>query len=508
MKKQISVQVALVVLVARLQADITLPTQAPPQADAQTANVWRGGQTTIPLRAHYGGGGTVTFRIVQRPEHGTLSELRLLGDNRATIIYENDGAPSVTSDGFRYVVQASGDGVSSPAEVRITVEEPPARMVIPGRLEFGQIMAGESESRSLAITNEGGGVVEGRLTVSAPWQLSVTDYGVKSGRSEQVEVSFRPDEGRKFVGQITLTGVDGTQTSVQLVGAATSPVRIEPDHLQINAPKAESDPRLGFVSLTNQTERALRLKMEAGPNIQPIPEVALGPHEKKQISIVVLLHRAVPLEEEVALVGPGFKAWLSLEAEAAPVAPTVSSNGTPPPLNPPQALPAVTPTTAPVSRMIPSEPAATGAVAPPSFPRQFPKGMLVAIHAQRLDGSRWELRWARPKIAAVKYRIEERFLSLDAAGELQTSWRTLAPPEITEAGDDVVARIKGLEPKWLHMLRVTALGSDGTTMWESSLVALAPPREPSQSRRGWLVVFGLSLLVFLFLRWRSNRAVL
>ena len=133
LKGRISTQIALLLLATVLQADITLPTQAPPQADAQTARVWRGGQTTIPLRAHFGGQGTVTFRIVQRPEHGKLSDLRLVGDNRATITYENDGVESVTSDRFRYVVKVGGDRTSSAAEVRITVEEAPARMVVPGK---------------------------------------------------------------------------------------------------------------------------------------------------------------------------------------------------------------------------------------------------------------------------------------------------------------------------------------------------------------------------------------
>ena len=88
------------------QADITLPTPAPPQADAQRPASGAATQTTIPLRGHHGGGGTVTFWIVQRPEHGKLSDLRLVGDNRAAIAYENDGAESVTSDRFSYVVKA------------------------------------------------------------------------------------------------------------------------------------------------------------------------------------------------------------------------------------------------------------------------------------------------------------------------------------------------------------------------------------------------------------------
>jgi hypothetical protein len=496
-KKQISALAALLFLVADLQADITLPRQAPPQAEAQTVRVWRGEQTTIPLRAHYGGTGTVAFAIVQRPEHGELTELRLLGDNRATVTYQNDGAEGVMSDGFRYVVKAGGERVSSPAEVRISVEERPPRMVLPGKVEFDEIVAGTSASRPLAITNEGGGVLEGRLSVSAPWHLSATEYRVKSGQTETVEVSFRPEEGREFVGQMTLAGSDASQTSVLLTGRATAPVRVEPDHLQIDSPKTKSDFRSGTVSLTNETERALGLKVEAGQKIEPIPEIALAPHEKKQISIVVLSHPQVPVHEEIVFVGSGFKARLRIDAAAAPAAPLVTSKGLDS-IVPSPALAASAPL---VPKSIPTSPG----VAPLS-PASTPGSGFVAVQARRREAGGWELRWARPKITAAKYRIEERFLSQDGAGELQTQWQALASPDVAESGDQVVAQIKGLEPRKLHMLRVTALNGAGALLWESPPIALPPPRQPSQHERGWLLLLGLALGALVFLRWRANRA--
>ena len=502
MKKRISVQIALLFLAAGLLADITLPTQAPPQADAQTARVWRGGQTTIPLRAHYGGGGTVIFLIVQRPAHGKLSDLRLLGDNRAAITYENDGAESVTSDGLRYVARTSDGRTSSPAEVQINVEEAAARMAVPAAMEFDEVMAGESEHQPLSITNEGGGVLEGRMSVSAPWELAATEYRVRSGQTEVVEVIFRPNEGRKFVGQITLTGTDGGQTSVQLTGTAIAPVRTEPDHLQIDLPKTEGDPRAGLVSLTNTTESVLRLKMEGSSNIQSIPEVVLAPHETKRISIVVLLHRAIALHEEIVFAGSGFISRVQIDAEAEPPTPMVSRR----PLSSPAPTPAAFPSATPTGRMIQTGPTPMRGVVAPASPPGPPRGVFVAVQAQRLDAARWELRWA-PAKAAANYRIDERFLSLNDTGELQTIWRTLSPLEIAQSGGEIFAQIQALDPKQLHMLRVIALGADGAILWESPPVALATRGEPPQGERGWLLVFALALVVFLFLRWRARRAL-
>jgi hypothetical protein len=59
--------------------------------------------------------------------------------------YQNDGAESATTDRFSYVVKTSGDQVSSPAEVRIFVEEPPPKMQVPGQIEFDEIAAGERD---------------------------------------------------------------------------------------------------------------------------------------------------------------------------------------------------------------------------------------------------------------------------------------------------------------------------------------------------------------------------
>ncbi len=504
-KRRISAQTAFLFLATGLQADISLPLQAPPQAEPQLARVWRGGQTTIPLRAHYGGGGIISFGIVQKPEHGHLSELRLRSDNRATILYENDGQESVSSDGFRYTVKAGGDRTSSPAEVRITVEEPPARIMVPGIIAFDEIMAGESKIRPLTIKNEGGGVLAGRISVSAPWQLALTEYRVKSGQTEVVDLSFWPDEGREYVGQVTLIGTNGAQTSVQLAGTAIAPIRVEPEHLQIDPPQAENGSRVGLVSLQNQTERALRLKIEATPNIQPVPEIALAPHEKKQISIVIALHREVPLHEEIRFVGAGFRTRLQIDAEAALPPPRAAGGGAgSTELSSVSSPPALSATPTPKRQQ--SEPIAIRSDAATSLPLPAANGASGVVHVRRPDATHWELRWAQPKTAPAKYRIDERFLSLDSAGVLQTSWRALPPRDTTESGDEVVAQIKGLDPTRLHMLRVIALGPDGGGLWESPPTALAPPREPSRSEGGWLLVFGLALLVFLFVRWRASRA--
>lgn len=495
--------IALLLSVLPLRADITLPTAAPsppPQADALSVRIVRGDRIIIPLRGHHGGSGSVTFWIVEPPTHGTLFELRVLGDNRATIVYQNDGAEPATNDRFTYLVKTSGNRASSAAKVKIVVDEPPPHLQVPGRIEFDQIMAGESQPRDLTITNSGGGVLEGRLTVSAPWRLTTPDYRVASGKTTKVPIVFQPDEGREFVGQITLIGADGAESSVALEGSARAPVNLDPAELRIAPPGKENAPRAGSVSLTNRTDHPVQLTFSASRNIEPIAALTLAPAEEKTISIVLASDRTGPVEETIMVRGDGFVARLPVEAAALVVKQT--------PTVPPR--PAIIPTASSLPSATPSRPLVASAnvvrpesAAPP--PAASPNRALVPVRGRRLAGTRWELRWARPKETVSRYRIEERFLALDGAGELQINWRAFPAPQFAFVGDMVTAQISGLDPQQIHSLRVTALAANGATLWESPLVVLGPPPEPSHRARNWAFILGGALLGLFVLRWRANR---
>jgi len=285
-----------------------------------------------------------------------------------------------------------------------------------------------------------------------------------------------------------------------LEGSATSPITLEPSQLRIGLPKKENEPRAASVSLTNHTDRLLRLKFAASRSIQPITDVALAPSEKKEISVVLSPGRTIPVHEAIVVSGDGFSARLPVEADALPPKQTASS---PHPMAmasaAPPALSATTTVPIPTQRNIVRQEATTSPAPVPAG------GLLVPVRAQRLEAARWELRWARPKEPVTKYQIEERLLFVDGAGELQTTWRSLASPDVAEMGDSVTAQINGLDFRHVHLLRVTALRTDGATLWESPLVALSPPAEPSHRARGWALIFGIALVVLIALRWQANR---
>ncbi len=469
------------------QADIHLPGAPPPQAEGRSARVLRGGATTIELRGHHGGSGAVLFWIVRSPAHGQLSKPRDLGDNRASVTYLHDGSGSSKTDGFSYLVQGGGR-VSVAAEVRLTIDEPPARLRLSDALDFGEVMAGQNATRPLVLANEGGGLLEGRLSVSSPWVLPTREYHLAAGQASSLPIAFWPNEARDFVGQITVTGAHGEQRTVGLRGSATAPITLAPNPVLLGP--LETAQR-ATVFLTNRTDRTLGLDFQANLQFAPIAPVILEPKAELSITVEVRPDIHGPLRGTIAVRGPGFTLPLRVEATGAqPASPSAMARPTVPARS---SIPI--PTSRPGMKAI--------VISPPPVPpaAALPESVVTAT-AKHLGAGRWELTW--PQAKEAHFRIEERLLSLGGDGELRTDWREMTPATISAGTDRVTARLERVQPAELHMLRVTAVGADGTVLWETPLVALPPKPAPECGRTYLLLFLGCGLAVLLFFRWRGR----
>lgn len=487
---RIALFLASLLAAASLRADISLPSSVPPQADAGFARVLRGGEVAIELKGHYGGAGTVAFDIVRPPSHGALSRLQAREGNRATIIYTHSESHPETSDDFTYVIRAGGGRVSSPAIVRIEVEEPPPKLQTVGALDFGDVLAGGSVARELPITNAGGGVLQGKIRASSPWRTLPVDFRVEAGKTATVQVDFQPNEARDFVGQVTLTDEAGNPNVVSLSGKAEPALRVSPSTLLF-----ASEPRRETLSLTNLTEAPIQLKFQTSPHLKSIEEVALPAGETKDVAVEVRQEVAGPIHEALVVSAPRSQVSLVVEIPALPPR-IATATATPTPTSTP-VMASSTPLPTPSSSPAPELPPITD-TSPPTE-----SGPFVKVTARRLGASLWELKWAARKIPSASYRIEERTLSLDAAGNLQTSWRPVTST-INPALDPVTAKLAELDADRVHVIRVTALDASGTTLWESPPEALAAVPATTHERGLWLVSLSLALAVCLFLRWRAR----
>lgn len=471
------------------RADIRLPGGAPPQVDAVAARVLRGGSVSIGLRGHFGGAGAVIFRISRPPSHGKLSQLRATGGNGATILYTSVAGDPESSDDFAYVIEAGGRA-SSPAEVHIEIDDPPAKLQTIEALDFGEIQAGQSAVRELPITNSGGGRLQGKITVSSPWRVGPGDFCVKSGKTETVRLAFEPNEAKAFVGQVTLQDDGGSTSTVSLRGIATPALCVLPATLLFG-----TEPRVENMSLTNLTNAPLKLTFNAGEHLETIDAIALAANETREVAVKVRPEVKGPVRETMVVNGPRFQTPVTMEIPpfADPKAtPMITVSATPPPVAELTASPSPSAPPPLVSEQkTPSTPAA----------ERVPAAVRVTLH--RLDRGAWELRWPSQSPVAASYRVEERCLSFDRTGKLQTAWRPL-PANISARGNPLTAKVRDLDGRQVHVLRVTALDADGRTLWESPAIALAPLPTRSHARSLWLVGSSIALAAFLLLRWRTR----
>ncbi len=438
----------------------------------------RGGSAPVTLRAHYGGTAALHFSIVKPPAHGRLSGWRPLGSNQVGVLYQHDGSTE-DEDRFTYVAQAAGRS-SSPAEVLVTVQDAAARLEVPATLDFGEIVAGETATRALNLTNAGGGVLSGRVAVSSPWVVVPTEFQVEAGKTEAVQVAFRPDESKTFVGQVTVTAADGEVAIVGLDGSAKSPLQVAPSPVLLRNAK---------VTLTNLTTHSLPLSFKTSTRIQRIAPVELPAHGEATVGVVVRPETTGAVQEDVVIVGPHFTMPLSIDAPslapATPSAPTAAS--TPFVVT---ATPAATPRVA-VQNPIAAPPEAAAS------PTQNPS---VHVTAKRLGPARWELQWRAEKTAAANYALAERTLAVNARGELVVSWQRLTGAKISAAAEEVRAEIDRLVPHQLHMICLSAFGPDGAPLWEAPLVALPPAPTSDSTHNVWLPGLLLLLAFCFFLR--------
>ena len=75
------------------------------------------------------------------------------------------------ADSFTFAVQAVDSPVSAAASITITVSEEPPALSVVHSVDFGSVQVGEMREEQITLRNSGGGILEGRMDVTPPWQI-------------------------------------------------------------------------------------------------------------------------------------------------------------------------------------------------------------------------------------------------------------------------------------------------------------------------------------------------
>ena len=275
----------------------TVPPVEPTVVYDATVKVLRGGTCEVPLRAISPQGYDVKFEILSPPRSGWLSAPQRNSKSSVSYFYTHDGKKGASPDSFRFKCKSGPQKAWGYAKATILVKEPPARFAADMEsLDFSAVFLGESRTLPVRIKNAGGGQLQGRLKVGAPWRLDdPADLTLPEGESKKILITFEPlSTGTQRGSLIFETGTKSfPESTLQGVGESRFEV---PE-------KAAFEQRVGAkelrIPIKNLTAEPLPISIHCLPPLEAPDSITLLPESSGEL---VLTLPAIPFAEKSALV--------------------------------------------------------------------------------------------------------------------------------------------------------------------------------------------------------------
>jgi hypothetical protein len=177
-------------------------------------------------------------------------------------------------------------------------------------------LLGRRSTSELEISNRGGGMIEGTVTVQEPWSIrGSAEYRLGPGSTTTVTLVFQPTKAGNINGQAVL-GPDPRQV-VSLAGTGETPLVVIPERLLLQ-PRPGSQTRMATLTIENRAEDAVDVSMESGERLM-IDKAARVPGKAK-VQVPVFAEAAHPtrFEEKLRLRVGYWRVEVPVEAEPLP----------------------------------------------------------------------------------------------------------------------------------------------------------------------------------------------
>lgn len=272
------------------------PPEIPPPAQPLAVKVARGENAVIQLRIFGRKNEPLKYLIRTPPEHGRLTAPRAVEREVSAVTYTPPADLAIVRDRFTYAVQTAA-GVSAAVGVAITIVDVPPEIAVPEALVFPAILVGTTASRALEITNRGGGLAEGRVTVEAPWKIDgPANYRLAAGARAVFKVIFTPTEPGAFDTVMRFSSQPGTTLPVH--AEARAALAVTPPNIVLQ--HAAGDPvRAGAFTLANQSDAELRVTLASTDRLTFPPELSVPAHSTVRVPVQVADGNVAALEGEV-----------------------------------------------------------------------------------------------------------------------------------------------------------------------------------------------------------------
>jgi hypothetical protein len=204
----------------------------------------------------------VTFLLRGKPEFGQVRLLKQLAGDSVEVEYEPPADRLILADSFLFAGY-NAQGFSSDCRARIQIVDIGPRLGVPLALDFAATRVGQSVRLPLEVRNSGDQPGEGRITVSAPWELEegADRYALAPGERKTFGVWFKPLKSGWSQGDVRFSG--GASASVQLRAEALDWVEVARDPLAFEWTNAKEQG--AELMLSNSGGELLELTLQASP---------------------------------------------------------------------------------------------------------------------------------------------------------------------------------------------------------------------------------------------------
>ena len=289
---------------------------APPPVVPQTIEVRRGEQVAVPLAIYGARGEMLEFLIRNPPAHGRLSAVKNTGLNAATVTYTSPARGMADTDRFAYAVRSS-EGVSAPGLITIRFVEPvvmPPKLKAPPELEFPPVFPGQRSTVEMELANEGGGVIEGEVTVPEPWSIDgLKIFRLGAGQRATFKVVITPSEPGVRTGEAVITGPQ--RKVIPLRATAETRLAATPAQLKLTA-QPGSQTRMGVLKIANHSEEDATVTVDAGARLLTDRSVKVPARGSSSVPVFADATEAAAFDEVVRLSSKEWKATVAVRAVA------------------------------------------------------------------------------------------------------------------------------------------------------------------------------------------------
>jgi Abnormal spindle-like microcephaly-assoc'd, ASPM-SPD-2-Hydin len=113
---------------------------------------------------------------------------------------------------------------ASPAQTNLLAgsgQQSPVIAVSPGVLDFGLVGVSRTKDLTITVRNVGGGLLQGKATVEAPFSVAGNSYSLRSGQSQSLTVQYTPTAQGTNRQSLVFSG--GSTATVPVIGSARFP---------------------------------------------------------------------------------------------------------------------------------------------------------------------------------------------------------------------------------------------------------------------------------------------